>query len=119
GPDDLGAEKVRLVAAVLRLRRRHPDAFVGAGAGYQPLPTSTGHAVAFARTSGDQPRALTVATRLPVALGRLGGWAQNTVVLPEGRWRDLLTGTEYDGGNRHLSEVLQHGPVAVLEWMAD
>ncbi len=114
-PDNLGQEKLRLVAQTLRLRRRTPQAFVGPRAGYLPLPTSTGHAVAYARTVDDRPYALTIATRLPVALGKVGGWGENTVVLPDGRWRDVLTGTSVQGGSQPLGELLRHSPVAILE----
>ena len=154
GPGDLGAEKLRLVAAVLRLRRRRPEPFVGSSAGYHPLPTSTGHAVAFARTTSAaaagaetgaaEPRAgadgqtpahpagtgeathrdahaevITIATRLPVILNRLGGWGDNTVVLPQGRWRDVVGGQEHDGGSSRLGAILDRSPVAVLERMEE
>ncbi|MGC0271588.1 malto-oligosyltrehalose synthase [Pseudactinotalea sp. Z1739] len=115
GPSGPAEEKLRLVAAVLRLRRRRPEVFVGARAGYQPLATSTGHAIAFARSADEQPQAVTIATRLPVALGRLGGWGEHTVVLPPGHWHDVISGAEHPGGAQPVSEVLRHGPVAVLE----
>jgi (1->4)-alpha-D-glucan 1-alpha-D-glucosylmutase len=114
-PADLGEEKLRLVAALLRLRRSVPEAFVGARAGYAALPTTTGHAVAFMRTLDDAPRVCTVVTRLPVALAASGGWASHAVVLPEGRWRDVVSGHEHDGGNVMLSDLLSDSPVAVLE----
>ena len=66
----LADEKLALTAAALRLRRAIPGAFVGARAGYLPLPTSTGHAVAFVRTQERQPRAVTVVTRLTASLTR-------------------------------------------------
>ena len=113
-PAGLAQEKLRLTSRVLRLRRDVPEAFVGARAGYQPLPTSTGHAVAFSRTLDGQPAAVTVVTRLPAALSAVGGWGKHTVVLPTGRWRDVLTGTEYDGGSQVLSGLLSASPVAVL-----
>ncbi|HLS24919.1 MAG TPA: malto-oligosyltrehalose synthase [Beutenbergiaceae bacterium] len=135
GPATLDEEKLRLVAAVLRLRRRRPTAFVGGSAGYQPLPTSTTHAVAFARSTraagqkveepdptgdgeahpGSVPEVITIATRLPVILGRLGGWGEHTVVLPTARWRDVITGARYEGGSTPLARVLSRDPVAILE----
>jgi len=114
-PADLGEEKLRLVAALLRLRRSTPEAFVGARAGYAALPTTTGHAIAFMRTLDDVPRVCTIVTRLPVALAASGGWASHAVVLPEGRWRDVVNGHEHDGGNVILSDLLSDSPVAVLE----
>ncbi len=117
GPAGLGDEKLALTATALRLRRTRPRAFVGPDAGYVPLPTSTGHAFAFARTEAGAPMAITVATRLTVALTALGGWGEHTVVLPEGRWRDALAGPNapvLDGGARTLRTLLANRPVALL-----
>lgn len=114
-PADLGEEKLRLVAAVLRLRRRHPEAFVGGRAGYAALPTTTGHAVAYMRTLDGVPYACTVVTRLPVGLAAAGGWAGQTVVLPEGRWHDVVTGAEHEGGSVLLGDLLADSPAVVLE----
>ncbi|PZR52318.1 malto-oligosyltrehalose synthase [Xylanimonas oleitrophica] len=116
-PADLAEEKLALTAAALRLRRRHPGAFVGPDARYEPLPTTTGHAVAFVRSEGDAPRAVTVAARLAEAATR--GTHEATVVLPdpgEGHvWRSVLTGTTHAGGARTLGELLGSWPVALLE----
>nr|WP_241236946.1 malto-oligosyltrehalose synthase [Georgenia faecalis] len=115
GPGDLDETKLALTAATLRLRRRHPDAFVGPDARYAPLPTSTGHAVAYARSDSGGPRAVALLTRLSVGLDALGGFGESTVVLPEGRWRDTLTGTVVDGGTQRLADLLSRHPVALLE----
>ncbi|WP_420113086.1 malto-oligosyltrehalose synthase [Pseudactinotalea sp.] len=114
-PGELGEEKLRLVAGLLRLRRRSPEAFVGSRAGYAALPTTTGHALAFMRTLDDVPRVCTIVTRLPVGLAASGGWASQAVVLPEGRWLDVVTGAEHDGGSVLLGDLLADSPVAVLE----
>ena len=113
-PTDLGEEKLRLVTSLLRLRRSEPEAFVGPRSGYAALPTTTGHALAFLRSIDGDPRVCTVVTRLPVALGAAGGWGAHAVVLPEGRWRDVVTGAEHDGGSLALGELLAESPVAVL-----
>lgn len=113
-PRTLGEEKLLVVSRALRTRRDHAESFTGAQAGYQPLPSSSGHALAFARTVDDQPRVLTVATRLALALDRLGGWGEHTVVLPEGRWQDVFTGRTIDGGSTALGELLEDLPVALL-----
>ncbi|MEE6272147.1 malto-oligosyltrehalose synthase [Georgenia sp. MJ206] len=115
GPSDLDEAKLALTAAALRLRRRHPEAFVGAEARYSPLPTSTGHALAFARADAGGPRAVVVLTRLGAGLDALGGFGEHTVVLPEGTWRDTLTGTVLAGGTQHLGDLLSRYPVALLE----
>lgn len=115
GPRTLAEEKLALVASVLRLRRRDAATFVGARSGYQPLPTSTSHAVAYTRTCDGQPRAATVATRLSVSLSQFGGWGEHTVVLPPGRWREIRSAEVFSGGATALTELLASSPVAVLE----
>ncbi|MPV37284.1 malto-oligosyltrehalose synthase [Georgenia subflava] len=114
-PVGLDEEKLWLTAAALRLRRTHPDAFVGAEAGYRPLPTTTGHAVALARTDADGPRAVAVATRLVADAQPAPGLPDATVVLPEGTWRDVLTRAEHPGGPARLGDLLHSYPVALLE----
>jgi (1->4)-alpha-D-glucan 1-alpha-D-glucosylmutase len=113
-PQDLDDEKLLVTSRALRVRREHPEAFVGESTTYAPLPTSTGHAVAFARGDADGPRAVTLATRLPLTLARYGGWGAHTVALPEGRWVDALTGRELPGGPVALSEALGTLPLALL-----
>jgi (1->4)-alpha-D-glucan 1-alpha-D-glucosylmutase len=107
-----------VTSRVLRARREHPDWFVGPASAYVPMATSTGNAVAFGRgpSDGSAPavNAVAVATRLPVALDRHGGWAEHTLALPEGSWRDLLTGRELPGGSVRLADVLADLPVAFL-----
>jgi (1->4)-alpha-D-glucan 1-alpha-D-glucosylmutase len=106
-PDDLSDEKLLVTARALRIRRHYSEAFAGS---YTPLPTSSGHAVAFAR--GDA--VITVATRLPAALHRLGGWGDSTVVLPDGEWKNVLTGHEVGSGAARIHDLLEHLPVALL-----
>ncbi len=112
-PEGLAEEKQHLTREILRLRRRRPDAFVGARAAYRPLPSSTGHAVCFAR--GDDPQVVTVAARLHRVIENQHGFTEHTVVLPEGSWRDVLTGAEFDGGSVLLTDLLTRYPAAVLE----
>lgn len=113
-PVDLSDEKLLVTASVLRLRRERPEWFIGPGSLYRPLPTSSGNAVAFGRGDGDQLGAVAVATRLPVALERHGGWGEHTISLPEGRWVDRLTGRSVDGGSVLLGDLLDRLPVALL-----
>ena len=111
-----GAPKIRLIAAALALRRRHADAF-GGGAGYQRLRVSgerEEHAICFARTAEDgQPVSTTVAFRWPVLLR--SGWGDTAVDLPGGRWRDVLTGRDVEGGVQRLDGLLEDAPIALLE----
>ena len=115
-PRDLDDEKLLVTTRALRLRRRHPQWFVGAGACYVPLATTTGNVIAFGRGSG-QVQVITVATRLPVALQRHGGWAEHTVSLPEGRWHDLLADparADVAGGPHRVADLLAGLPVCLL-----
>ena len=111
----LDAEKLRLTSAVGHLRQREKWAFVSPESTYAALPTSSGHAIAFARGDHTGPRAVTVATRLPRTLADIGGWEEHTVVLPAGRWRDILGGRIHEGGPVRLAGLLGTDPVVVLE----
>ncbi|GAB2679233.1 malto-oligosyltrehalose synthase [Thalassiella azotivora] len=113
-PADLDDEKLLVTSRALRLRRDRPEAFVGPEATYAALPTSSGHVVAFSRGDGDGPAAVTLATRLPLTLHRLGGWQEHTVALPDGGWEDVLTGRRLDGGTTRLADLLADLPVALL-----
>jgi len=117
-PRDLDDEKLLVVSRALRVRRSRPEAFIGEGATYAALPTSSGHAVAFARgtRSGQASDAsvVTLATRLPITMQRLGGWGAHTVALPQGTWHDELTGRSFEGGTVPLSGLLADLPVALL-----
>jgi len=114
GPRGLDEEKLLVTSRALRVRRAHPEAFIGPHAGYVPVPTSTSAALAFARTADGIPVTVTVVTRLALSLERLGGWGEHTVVLPDGRWRDELTGREVEGGAVRLAELTHALPVALL-----
>jgi (1->4)-alpha-D-glucan 1-alpha-D-glucosylmutase len=113
-PADLADEKLLVTSSVLRLRREHPEWFTGPGAVYRAMPTSTGNAVAFGRGEGDTLGTVAVATRLPVALERHGGWSEHTLSLPEGAWTDRLTGRAVEGGSVMLADLLDRLPVALL-----
>ena len=92
-PRTLADEKLLVTARTLAVRRNQPDAFIGERAGYHPLASSSGHAIVFARSVDDEDSVVTIATRVAGELERLGGWHDHTVQLPEGSWKDVLTGT--------------------------
>jgi (1->4)-alpha-D-glucan 1-alpha-D-glucosylmutase len=104
--DDTGAAKLWIVSRTLRLRRARPELF----ADYQPLfahgPAGE-HVLAF-----DRGGAITVATRLPVALARLGGFGATDLEL-DGDYVDRFTGQEH-GGRARVGQILQTYPAAVL-----
>ena len=108
-----GLPKLAVTAAALRLRRRVPQVFGPGPAGaYEPL-AATGvaadHALAFCRGGA----VVSVVPRLVLGLERSGGWRDTVLPLPEGRWRNLLTGDEV-AGDAPLLELLRTIPVALL-----
>ncbi len=101
--------KLDLTAAALRLRRDRPELFTA----YAPVAASgeaAEHALAF-----DRGGAVTVATRLPLALAARGGWGASELVLPAGDWWDHVTGRDLESdGTVYLAELLDLCPVALL-----
>lgn len=112
-PVTLAEEKLLITRRILGLRRRRPEVFVGRDAAYRPLPSSTGHAICFAR--GAKPQVVTVAARLHRGIEQAASFTEHSVVLPEGTWTDVLTHRTFDGGNVLLTELLANYPCAVLE----
>lgn len=108
--DATGAAKLLLVHRALRLRRDRPELFTG----YRPLTAdgpAAGHLLGFARHAD----LAVLGTRLPVGLGERGGWDATTLSLPDGRWRDALTGREHRiGGAAAVADLLAVYPVALL-----
>jgi (1->4)-alpha-D-glucan 1-alpha-D-glucosylmutase len=107
--DATGAAKLLVVSRVLRARRDHPEWF----GGYEPVTvdgSAADHLVAF-----DRGGAVTVATRLPVGLAATG-WGDTALRLPNGAWRDLLTGERFvsDAAGVAADVLLARLPVALL-----
>jgi (1->4)-alpha-D-glucan 1-alpha-D-glucosylmutase len=109
GGDSWDAAKILVTRSALRLRARLDPALP-----YIPIEADQAagreHTVAFAR--GD--RAVAVATRFPAGLARRGGWGPETLTLPPGRWREVLTGIQHTG-RIPLGHLLARYPVALLE----
>ncbi len=104
-------DKLRLTRAALRLRRAHPRWF-GDEASYEPLHASgpaAGHCLAFVRSGA----VATVVTRLSLRLAESGGWVDTELRLPDGRWRDVLSGRSV-AGRCPVSSLLADEPVALL-----
>jgi (1->4)-alpha-D-glucan 1-alpha-D-glucosylmutase len=106
---DEGVPKLWLVMRLLKARREWPELF--AGAEYSPLDAhgaKAHHAVSFVRD-----RLLVVVPRL--LFGLAGDWADTTIELPKGHWKDLLTAVEADGeAPVELGTLLKSFPLAVL-----
>ena len=100
--------KLALLRAGLAARRLRPAAF-GPEGDYVPLLAEgpgAEHVVAFCRGGS----AVTVVPRL---LGRLPGWERTSLDLPDGRWTDLITGTDHSG-TVGVGALLAGFPVALL-----
>ena len=103
-----GLPKLWIIYRALVLRKEHPEWF-GAAAGYEPVHATGADAervIAYRR--GDA--LLTVAQRW----SRSGPIEDAALELPPGKWRNHLTGEDYDGGRQAVSSLLQIFPVALL-----
>ncbi|SDJ20044.1 maltooligosyl trehalose synthase [Frankineae bacterium MT45] len=104
--DESGAAKLLVVSRTLAARRERPELFNR----YTPV-TADGdageHLVGF-----DRGGAITLATRLPAALARRGGWGEAAIRL-DGSYRDAFTGRSVSG-TVALSGLLDRLPVALL-----
>lgn len=112
--DETGRTKQHLVRQALRLRRAHPECFVGGD--YTPIfarGASAEHVLGFGRGPADGPvRVIALATRLSVTLDD-SGWGETAIDLPAGRWTDVLTQRPHTG-TVSVSELLDRHPVSLL-----
>lgn len=115
-PVDLADEKLLVTVTALRLRRSRPEVFVGPEAAHVPLASTSDHLIAYARGPVGSPEVAVLALRLAGKLDERGGWGQSTVTLPEGEWRDALSGRTTSGGEVPIGSLLTDGglPVALL-----
>lgn len=108
---DEGLPKLWLIRQALDLRRRRPELF-GREARYlaiEPRGARRGHVVAIGRGNG-------VIAVVPRLLLRLSDGLGDTMLdVPAGRWRNVLTGDEIDGGLQEVAPLLSRFPVALLE----
>jgi (1->4)-alpha-D-glucan 1-alpha-D-glucosylmutase len=110
--EDLDDEKLLVTSRALRLRRDHPEWFVGPTATVRPVRTGTRHVFAVARGDSSGDYVVAVVTRLA---GSLDGWGDEAVAVPPGRWTDRLTGQAVDSdGDVPLGGILDRLPVALL-----
>ena len=110
----LDQEKLWVTSRLLRLRKDRPATFASVRSGFEPLPVTTGHVYACARTLDHEPDVIVIVQRLPRSLGDMGGLRHHTVVLPEGMWTNVFTGSVTDGGAVELATLVDQLPVAVL-----
>lgn len=106
---DRGLPKLWVIKHALEFRKEHPDLFDGGD--YVPVRIAgekAFHGLAFARNG----TAVTLIPRLVVT--RNGEWGDTWIDLPEGRWRNVLTGDRVEGGRSLLGTLLERFPVALL-----
>jgi len=105
-----GLPKLWLIHKLLWLRKEHPEWF-GPTAAYTPLEVQgpkASHIIAYLRNHS----VITLAPRWRIKLG--DSWAGTTVEVPEGRWKNVLTGEIEHGGKQKTASFLQRFPVALL-----
>ena len=103
-----GLPKLWMINQALSLRNQHPEWF-GAEAAYKPVPAKGADAErVLAYLRGDS--VLTVAPRW----NQRGPIRDTTILLPQGRWRNCLTGEEHAGEQQDVANILQSFPVALL-----
>ena len=59
-------------------------------------------------------RVVVIVRRLSRRLEQLGGWREESIVLPEGTWEHVLRTGTVEGGSRPLAEVVGDDAVVVL-----
>jgi (1->4)-alpha-D-glucan 1-alpha-D-glucosylmutase len=107
---DEGLPKLWTIRQALGLRRRRPELF-GAQGDYRAIEARgarASHVVAFARAEAS----ITIVPRLVIGLG--GDWGDTALEIPDGRWRNELTGETVNGGPVALGPLLRRFPLALL-----
>jgi (1->4)-alpha-D-glucan 1-alpha-D-glucosylmutase len=107
---DEGLPKLWTIHHGLRVRREYPRCF-DQTAKYTPLTASgskAAHALAYLR--GDD--VLVLVPRLVLKLA--GDWADTTLSVPPGTWRDELSGAPVSGGSTAVADLLEAFPAALL-----
>ena len=107
---ELRHPKLRVVTTALRLRRAHPGCFLRGA--YTPVLAdgeAAEHVVAFRR--GED--IVVAVTRWTVRLAEIG-WGNTVLPLPDGTWKDTLTGAVADGPTA-AAQLFAYLPVALLE----
>ena len=113
-PRSLDEDKLFLTSRLARLRAARPHTFVGPRSGYRTIPVTTSFAFAYARLLDEIPDVVVIVRRLSRRLEQLGGWREESIVLPEGTWEHVLRTGTVEGGSRPLAEVVGDDAVVVL-----
>lgn len=103
--------KLRLVRAALTLRRERPSVFVGGD--YHPLVVDQPYAAGFIRATRGGPAEVCALASLFTAVRPADIWEATEITLPDGRWRDSLTGQRFSG-TVAAPTLFETYPVALL-----
>ncbi len=106
---DEGLPKLWVVHHALLLRREHPEWF-GAEAEYVPLAVEG----AWKQRVIAYRRGMEVLTVVPRWSHVAEAWGETAVEVPQGNWKNRLTGAEVVGGVTLVGELLREFPVALL-----
>jgi len=104
-----GLPKLWLIRQSLRARCSHNQDF-GAQGSYTPLwatGAKAAHLVSFQRGEN----VITIAPRLFLTLG---DWNGTLIEIPEGVWKNQLTGDSIQGGKIEVASIVNRFPVALL-----
>lgn len=107
---DEGLPKLWVTSRGLAVRRRFAAALGPEGA-FAPMfaeGSRAEHVIAFCR--GDS--VIAIAPRLVIGLA--GDWRDTTIAIPQGRWRNELSGELVDGGQVTLSSLTSRFPICLL-----
>jgi (1->4)-alpha-D-glucan 1-alpha-D-glucosylmutase len=108
-PDDAGLPKLWVVHHALHLRNQHPEWF-SADAAYTPItadgPQST-RVIACLRGKN-------VMTVVPRWSQDATSWANTSISVPPGPWRNRMTNKTISGGITRIADLLQEFPLALL-----
>ena len=113
-PRSLDEDKLFLTSRLARLRAARPHTFVGPRSGYRTIPVTTSFAFAYTRLLDEIPDVVVIVRRLSRRLEQLGGWREESIVLPEGTWEHVLRTGTVEGGSQPLTEVVGDDAVVVL-----
>ncbi len=112
---DSGMPKLWVIYKALQLRQKLPECFRENG-GYAPLVVDgpkKDYLIAYMRGE----RVAVLVPRWNIKRGK--SWAGTSVALPAGRWTNLLTGEQFDGGQPRVQSLLERFPVALLAKVVD
>jgi (1->4)-alpha-D-glucan 1-alpha-D-glucosylmutase len=107
---DEGLPKLWTTYHALRVRQQHPECF-GEDGSYTPLRArgpKAGHVVAYLRGES----VLTIVPRLVMKLA--SKWGDTTLKVPDGNWKNELSGLNFVGGEIKASDLLDTFPVGLL-----